>query len=101
MIGADVVSRYDVDSYFFPAGQNAIPLLFALLLKKDPPPLCPPISHFLPQGTMCDKERQAVIVGVGRYTQSKTLEVELCTTPVGMQVPPSRPTRTVSALLLL
>ena len=35
-------------------------------------------------GTMCDKERQAVIVGVGRFTQSKLLPVDQCTTPVGM-----------------
>jgi hypothetical protein len=34
---------------------------------------------------MCDKERQAVIVGVGRYTQSQYLDIEQCTTPVGMQ----------------
>ena len=33
---------------------------------------------------MCDKERQAVIVGVGRYTQSSLTPVEDCTTPVGM-----------------
>ena len=33
-----------------------------------------------------DKERQAVIVGVGRYTQSQRVEVKDCKTPVGMQV---------------
>ena len=31
-----------------------------------------------------DKERQAVIVGVGRYTQDKNLVIEQCKTPQGM-----------------